>query len=199
MQIVIGMLKNLVDSLDQIVVEETKQVLGVIRDLLEKLNGQNGVSWFEELKKFLKKETCWVMTVLQRLIAAGKYDYVNPNINDSNFPVPENFALGSDPKIHHFNRGISSEDVIRQINKDGYRPAMIWDLLDYGAKNPDEQRKYPIVALGSVGRVDGRRVVPCLGGDDSERGLCLGYWVGGWVAGYSFLAVRKEVSQTLVS
>lgn len=201
MKLMLGMLINLLESLDQIVNEEAKKVSGVLRDLLAKLNAENGLAWLEELKKFLRKETCWVMTALQLLITAGKYDYVNLNITDENFPVPENFVLGEDPKVFHFNRDISSEDVIKEMDKEGYTPAMIWDILDYGAKNPEEQRKFPIVGLGSVGEVDDDddRHVPVLNRNDSKRYLSLSWWDGGWDAGYRFLGVRKKVSQTSAS
>lgn len=195
----LGMLLNLLESLDQIISEEATRISGVLRDLLAKLNAEDGPIWLEELKKFLRKETCWVMTVLQRLVAAGKYNWVNSDITDSNFPVPENFVLGADPKVFHFDRNISSEDVIKEMAKVDYEPAMIWDLLDYGAKNPEEQRKYPIVGLGSVGRVDGRRRVPCLRRSDSERDLSLDWWGSDWDADYRFLGVRKKVSQASAS
>jgi len=136
---------------------------------------------------------------LPQMIAAGKYDWVNPDITEKNFPVPENYVLGSDPKIFHFSRNVSSEDVVKEMDKEGYEPAMIWDLLDFGAKNPEEQRKFPIVGLGSVGEVGGHRYVPYLDGDDSERDLDLCWWGHGWDAFYRFLGVRKKVSQTSAS
>jgi len=149
---------------------------GLLNQLLVNLAGQEGQIWLREFKRFLRKEPCWVMTILQRLISDGKYDSVNSNIIDENFPVPENFVLGSDPKAFHFDHSISSEDVVKEMDKVGYRPAMIWDLLDFGAKNPEEQRKYPIVGLGSVGEIDGGRSVPDLYGRDSERFLYLYWW-----------------------
>ena len=199
MKLMLGMLLNLLETLDQIVNEEAKKVSGVLQDLLVKLNAEDGLTWLDELKKFLRRETCWVMTVLQCLIKAGKYDYVNPNITEKNFPVPENYVLGSDPKIFHFSRNVSSEDVVKEMDKEGYEPAMIWDLLDFGAKNPEEQRKFPIVGLGSVGEVGGHRYVPYLDGDNSERDLDLCWWGHGWDAFYRFLGVRKKVSQTSAS
>ena len=199
MKLMLGMLLNLLETLDQIANEEAKKVSGVLQDLLVKLTTEDGLTWLDELKKFLRRETCWVMTVLQCLIKAGKYDYVNPNITEKNFPVPENYVLGSDPKIFHFSRNVSSEDVVKEMDKEGYEPAMIWDLLDFGAKNPEEQRKFPIVGLGSVGEVGGHRYVPYLDGDDSERDLDLCWWGHGWDAFYRFLGVRKKVSQTSAS
>ena len=36
---------------------------GVLVDLLEKLGGPNRMEWFENLKRFLRKEPCWVEVV----------------------------------------------------------------------------------------------------------------------------------------
>lgn len=200
MKIMLGMLINLLDSLDQIVNDEEKPAIGVLKDLFTKLHGKEGNTWLEELKKFLRKDECWVMTALQRLISVGKYYRVNPVITDKNFLVPENFVLGTDPKIFHFNRGITSEDVVKEMDKEGYCPAMIWDLLDYGAKNPEEQRDFPIVGLGSVGGVSsGGRSVPYLCGGGSERSLLLSLWDGDWGDDCRFLGVRKKVAQTSAS
>ena len=172
---------------------------GLLNQLLVNLAGQEGQIWLREFKRFLRKEPCWVMTILQRLISDGKYDSVNSNITDENFPVPENFVLGSDPKVFHFDRSISSEDVVKEMDKVGYRPAMIWDLLDFGAKNPEEQRKYPIVGLGSVGWGEWLPLRSVsLDGRDSERCLYLRWWGRDWFARCRFLGVRK-VSQTSAS
>lgn len=190
------MLISLLESLDQIVIEEAKSVLGVLKDLLTKLGGDRGEEVLRELKKFLRGETCCLLTVLQRLVRAGKYDWVNENITDENFPVPEDFVLGTDPKVFHFNRNISSEEAVKEMDKEGYRPATTWDLLDYGAKNPEEQRKFPIVGLDSVGKVSGYLRVPCLDRVDSERDLSLSWWDGEWDSRCRFLAVRKKVSRT---
>lgn len=196
----LGILINLLESLDQIVNDETKAAIGVLKDLFAKLCSKDGNTWLEELKKFLRKEECWVKTALQRLIAVGKYDLVNPVITDKNFLVPENFVLGTDPKIFHFNRGITSEDVIKEMDKEGYCSAMIWDLLDYGAKNLEEQRNFPIIGLGSVGGVScGGRSIPYLCGGGSERSLLLSLWDGDWGDDCRFLGVRKKASQTSVS
>ena len=37
--------------------------LGVVHDLMEKLAGKNGTEWFEALKKFLRKENPWAVTI----------------------------------------------------------------------------------------------------------------------------------------
>jgi hypothetical protein len=172
---------------------------GLYADLNEKLASDKGHEWHEAFKLFLKKQNPWPKIVkvakaadgvLAEMIALGRYDWVNEHITEGSFPVPEGFALGSEPKLFHFDRSISSEKAIREMEKQGYRPAMIWDLLDFGAKNPEEQRKYPIVALGSVAVVDGARDVACLGRLASARRLGLGRFGGVCDGVFRFLAVR---------
>lgn len=180
------------------------QILPLDADRVEvqkAIEDENDSLWEVVAKRFAKKvaEVAQaVKSVLKGLIDAGKYDYVNPNITEAKFPVPADFVLGSDPKVFHFNCDISSEKAIEEMDKVGYRPAMIWDLLDYGAENPEEQRKFPIVGLGSVGEVGGRRSVPCLGLGVSGRFLNLSWFDRGWRARCRFLGVRK-VSQPSVS
>lgn len=131
------------------------------------------------------------ITSLTEMIVLGKYDWVDENITEVNFPMPENFVLGTEPKLYHFNRSISSEDAIKEIEKDGFRPARIWDLLDYGAKNPELQIQFPIVALGSVAQVGGSRRVACLDMGNAGRGLDLYWFEDDWRGIARFLAVRN--------
>lgn len=131
------------------------------------------------------------MLTFKEFIAAGKYDWVNETIKEVNFPMAEGFAFGLEPKLYHFNRLISSEEAIKEMEKDGFRPATIWDLLDYGAKNPELQRQFPIVALGSVARMGDGRDVAYLGGGDAERILSRVWFGGDWRGFSRFLAVRN--------
>ena len=48
------------------------------------LNPDGGEEWLTELKKFLRKEPCWIGHLLDRLITAAKFDWVNPNITPEN-------------------------------------------------------------------------------------------------------------------
>lgn len=129
------------------------------------------------------------------MIAAGKYDWVNDKVTAKKFPVEGIGIVQFEPKIFHFDRDISSEDAIEAIRADDrqnpWEPAKIEGLLAYGAKNPEEQRKYPIIGLCSVAEVDGDRSVPCLGRSSAERGLGLAWWGAGWAGYCRFLAVRK--------
>ncbi|MFZ0670383.1 MAG: hypothetical protein WAM50_08695 [Pseudolabrys sp.] len=55
-------------------------------------------------------------------------------------------------------------------------------------KNPNEQRQYPIVGLGSFAEVLGSRYVPYLYGRGAGRGLDLLWWDVVWYGHYRFLA-----------
>ncbi len=127
---------------------------------------------------------------MKDIVTANKYDWTSSDINEKNFP-PETLVLGSEPKLYHFNRNIASASAIAQMYKDGYRPGTLGDLLDFGAKNLEEQRKYPIIALGSVALVDGDRCVACLDMGISLRSLFQNGFGNGWGADHRFLGVRK--------
>jgi len=154
------------------------------------IEDENDPMWVAIAKRFTASVATKVLS-LKDMIAAGRYDWVNSDITEKRFPMPKDFVLGAEPKVFHFDRDISSEKAIALMDADGYRPATIFDLLDYGAKNPEEQRKYPILALGSVALIYGDRCVAFLHRDDSERHLDLFWFDFGWSAFCRFLAVRK--------
>ena len=137
---------------------------------------------------------------LDEMIAAGNYDWKNDDLNAKRFPIVGTGRVEFEDTIFHFDRYISSEDAVKEIiaadPKNPWEPGKIENILAYGAKNPEEQRKFPIVGLGSVGEVNGDRLVSCLNRNDSKRDLDLRWWGAGWNASYRFLGVRKKVSQT---
>ncbi|MDP3999303.1 MAG: hypothetical protein Q8P76_01755 [bacterium] len=124
----------------------------------------------------------------------GRFDYVNSDITEKNFQINRRPNGEAEMKVYHFNRDIDSDEAIREMDKEGYRPAELPEGLAYAKANPDEQRKYPIVLLGSLsvwrGFIGDRRV-PCLCGVGVERDLDLGWFCGGWDSRCRFLAVRK--------
>lgn len=127
---------------------------------------------------------------LSKLIADCKFDWVSPNIKDGVFPEPT--EIGTDYKLYHFDRYISSEDARQEMTNEGYRPATIHELLLW----KDWNDKDLIVALGSVCTVDGSRDVPSLGRDASKRDLNLYWWVIVCYARCRFLAVRNLSLET---
>lgn len=127
-------------------------------------------------------------------VKTGRYDWSCSDITTRNFPTPANLkgTVEVTVELIPFNRTISSDNVLRELDRRGYRPAELQELLAFGEKYPDVQRQFPVVALGSVWQdPDGGRSVPCLFGDGSGRDLGLG-WIGGdWSGICRFVAVRK--------
>jgi hypothetical protein len=129
---------------------------------------------------------------LHEMIKAGNYDYANDSITAENFPIKGEGKVDTEIILVHFNRSISSDDAIREMDQLGLRPAVLPELLAFGEMHPAVQKEFPIVALGSVWRNGGgSRVVPFLGRWDAERKLYLLGFVGGWGGNFRFAAVRK--------
>ncbi len=129
---------------------------------------------------------------LAEMLKDGRFDSVNSDITEKHFPITKRPNGKVEMKMFHFNRPISSEQAIQEMDKEGYRPAELPEGLAYVQANPDEQRKYPIILLGSVWlHWSGRRSVPCLDRWSDERRLDLVWFELGWHECYRFLAVRK--------
>lgn len=128
---------------------------------------------------------------LDQMIAAGNYEWKNNDITAKKFPVQGEGIEQFEAKIFHFDRTMSSEAVVEAIKAAGFEPGKIEHLLSFGEKYPEEQRKYPIIALGSVAEVDGGRIVPYLRVFGRERSLYLFWWDDDWGGRCRFLAVRK--------
>lgn len=134
------------------------------------------------------KKTVEKIPKLSSLIKRAEFDWVNPYVTDSLFPVPE--RISSDYRLFGFEKGISSEDAAARIGMEGFRPANAWEIAAYAKEGWDG--KELVIGLGSVGEVDGNRFVPVLSRYGSERNLRLRWWVSGWDAGSRFLAVRNS-------
>lgn len=134
---------------------------------------------------------------LPEMIAACGFDWNHPDITTENFPVVETetgVVEMMEYKLFHFGRTLASGELEALIAADDssrpWVPANLPWLLAYGAANPGEQRKFPIVALGSAAKVARYRHVPCLYGSDTERYLGLDWFDHDWNGSYRFLAVR---------
>jgi hypothetical protein len=129
---------------------------------------------------------------VEELVKAGNFDCSNEYITSENFPQKENGQKKEkEIAIFHFGKNMSSDNVIAEMDKVGYKPATIWDLISLAIKEPDLQRKFPIIALSSVCVLGGGRDVACLYGGDSGRKLRLYYFVRGWFGNGRFAGVRK--------
>ncbi|MBI1852361.1 MAG: hypothetical protein HYR85_18630 [Planctomycetes bacterium] len=126
---------------------------------------------------------------LKMMIKAGRYDYINSDITSRHFPVapgPAEVTI----ELVRFDRVMSTDAVLAELEKRGVRPATLPELLAFGAKYPEKQREFSVVALASVWRPwRDLRSSPCLWGDARERFLDL-RWLDWWGLPYRFAAVR---------
>ena len=84
------------------------------------------------------------------------------------------------------------EEILERMDKSGFRPAFLEELLAFATKFPDEQRKFPIVALGSVNLIQGRSHVAKLDANPEQRELFMKWTVEiGNHEGWRFLVARK--------
>lgn len=182
---------------------------GLLNQLLVNLSGRDGQVWMAEFKKFLRKEPCWVSKAksfisktfdtqsvdydrpVEASVKAGGYDWGNSSITDEKFPSEESGKKEVVTALFHFNQSISSDEAITLMEQEGFRPSTMKELLAFGEKNPEEQRNYPIIALGSVAHLDGYRSVGYLRRDGSGRSVGLSCDDGDWHSDYRFLAVRN--------
>jgi len=129
---------------------------------------------------------------LQEAIQAGKYDWVNSDITQDHFPVQGGVQKEVEAVLFHFNRIVTSDQAISEMEKQGFRPATIEELLALGASYPELQKQFPILALGSVWRhPSGSLYVPYLAWRGCGRDLHL-HWLGHvWGGHCRFVALRK--------
>jgi hypothetical protein len=132
---------------------------------------------------------------LAEMIAAGKYDWTNPDINEKNFPIvrPEQAVDGViEVILVHLNKVVSTADFLRYCEENSLRPGTLPELLALAVAHPELQRQFPIVALGSVwASRDGGRYSPDLYDWDGRRELNLDERGAVWREGCRFLAVGK--------
>jgi len=130
---------------------------------------------------------------LADMIDIGRYDWKNNDIMTKHFPISGSGTSETEIVLFQFNKGMSTDAVLAELDKRGFRAATLPELLALGADQPELQRQFPIIALGSVWRrPDGNRNVACLGRRDAERFLLLDWYEFVWCGVCRFAAVRKS-------
>lgn len=132
-----------------------------------------------------------VGVAFEQRVDRGGYGWRNPELTEALFPVAEGQAGEYDLKRFHFARSISSVEAIRLIREDGYEPAETGHILAFGEASPEEQRRHPVIGLGSAVVVAGSLSVPALWFDGDRRTLDLIWYDGDWHRNYRFLGVRR--------
>lgn len=111
---------------------------------------------------------------LAAMIAAGRYNVVDPSVDESNFPVSGSGKVIRVPQLVHLDRGLESEAVEEELNRRELVPGRVEELLGLGATRFGAQLKFPVPALGSTALIRGRRMVMVQGRDElGRRGIRL--------------------------
>ncbi len=151
-----------------------------------------GVSFSASKQKVFPIKVNYDLSV-ESLVINGKYDWKNDAITGKNFPTTRKGEADLVLELVHFNKVLTSEEVLKELDKKGLRPAELHELLTFGEKYPDIQRQFPVIALGSLLRGwGGDRGVPYLYRFGGERGLDLYYFDNRWIEFCRFAAVRKS-------
>lgn len=127
-------------------------------------------------------------------VLAGHYDWVNDSIIDSNFP--EDFTSTSlwEFKIIPINKSISFDEAKKICEEKDWQAANIIHLLSYGEIFPENQKDFPIAALGSICRSQGSSCISILCSHNTHRILTLRSRKEYLSNGFKILSVRKIYS-----
>ena len=140
---------------------------------------------------------------LKQMVAAGCYDQKEDGITVKHFSPIGKGIIEFEARYFHFHGNTFPENLVKRIEQadkgNSWLPAKIEHLLQFGAAFPEEQRKFPIIGLGSVAEIvtvrGMDRYVPVLNyrKSNSKRALELCLWPESWwdlTEGF-LLAVRR--------
>lgn len=176
--------------------------LGQIEALVNKLGGMDVVdnilrgvvgvtimviSYITQIFTVLVDET----KTVEELVREGKFNWSNSDITSKNFPKHGGKTEKREISLFHFNKTMTSDQVIDEMDKAGYRPATIWELLCLAVAQPNIQREFPVIALGSVCVIGGNRHVADLCRLAGWRYLDLLWFGHVWNDRCRFAGVRK--------
>lgn len=101
--------------------------------------------------------------------------------------------------LKHFGCDTMSEANIAKMDRLGYRPATHFEAYAFAKANPELQRQFWIVALGSSTMDSDIRDVAILRSDSERRTLAGGWFGYEWKSNCRFLFVRKDKKPDQVS
>ena len=195
----LGQFRKIFELIAEVSQEQVQAVLesGLFSDLLAANVAQVDREAFRKLCGLPPVIPTFQVTVdygqlLVDMIKAGNYDWKSDDITAEHFPVQGEGKKEKEVTLFHFKREISSETAISEMDKAGYRPATIEELLALGYSYPELQKQFPIVALGFgwQNQCD-YCCVPCLDLHITGRRLWLYHSESDWRECCRFAAVRK--------
>jgi hypothetical protein len=193
-----------------------KQIADIIRQIADSGIGREQLQALREsgrfpalLREFMEVEsesgrpeltiTTYTVTVnydmsIADMIKAGQYDWTNDDAIAEDFPVNKRESGEIELYVVHFGRYMTIKQLLAELNKRGLQLAELPELLALGAKHPELQRKYRLIAFASECRFVSGSGLSILRGDDGKRSLFFGWRdsdlkLDGDLC--SFVAVRK--------
>lgn len=137
----------------------------------------------------------YTLTVAE-LLALGHYDWIHSDVTDPHFPISGKGVLEQRFRLLCLGRDATDAEVTAEFSRQQCRDATNQELLSFGIKYPNVQRKFPIVQRRSVWVDPHRdRYVSYLSGHAGSRDVDLSYLDFGWSGHVRFLAV-PQVSGT---
>jgi len=125
-------------------------------------------------------------------IDAGQYQGVHASFTRENFPPARSGQAEVEIILVRYQQRMESENVLRELDKEGLRAAELSEILAFGAEYPEVQRRFSVIGLGSVWKDrKGYRNVPCLYEASEGRYVDLHWWDDGWYSFSRFAAIRK--------
>jgi hypothetical protein len=114
-------------------------------------------------------------------------------ITSENFPKPINGKkLNKEIVLFRFYNSMSFKAIVAEMDKEGYKPATVWDLFGLAIKKPHLQKLFDIVALGSVHQHRGdSNVISLAGMPGEQRWIRIGKVATQYHGDNRFAAVRK--------
>ena len=129
---------------------------------------------------------------LMKMIEQVGFSHFGPHITPRNFEVKGEGEVEVDLEVVHFDRKVTTEEVLTHFREHGLLPAKIEHLLAFAAANPDRD-SYPIVALGSIWKhYSGGKGITYLIGKPGSRALCVTWTDDPFLKHFRFLAVGPE-------
>jgi hypothetical protein len=170
---------------------------GTDEDMRHLVNSREGKVILNTMAYLLQKagavkRNCYPVKVsyksLEDAIAAGKYDSYNSDITAENFHLKGEIIVATELVLYHPKRSIKRDSVVQKFNQKGLEAGTLRELCAFGAKYPDIQCEFPIVALGSPPDQD----VPYLDRYHAKRTLELGDKGDEWDPLFRFLARKPR-------
>lgn len=126
-------------------------------------------------------------------VRSGLYDRADSDITTHNFPTKWKGTAKIRVELIQFNWWFSTDRILQELNRMGYRPAELHELLAFAEKYPDIQRAFPIVSLGSIWKDERGNRNPYLDSCAVGRTLGLHWDNDNWHnEDYRFAAIRKS-------